>query len=288
MSGFSQILVPIDYSAPSTAALRLAAEIAGAFQGRLIALHLLPMEVYALAEYPVVAPDGKRLEDERSRLETHVRAVLGDAAPAFEVQVGWGSPFLQIVDCAVERRADLIVIGTHGRTGLKHALLGSVAEKTVRLAPCPVLTVRASATHPGALRAVETPVPRRVAAAGTVGELMGREPIAVRSTDTLDLASKCMIDAGVRHLPVVDGSRLVGMLSDRDVQPHIGYLVQTRVNAAMTPNPTTVSPDVAIADAARQMLGRSVRALPVVDGERLVGIVTSTDILEDYILAASR
>jgi acetoin utilization protein AcuB len=56
----------------------------------------------------------------------------------------------------------------------------------------------------------------------------------------------------------------------------------------MTLNPATVSTDVATADAARRMLDRGVRALPVVDGERVIGIVTSTDILEDYILAARR
>jgi CBS domain-containing protein len=288
MGGFSQILVPIDYSASSSAALRLAAEIALAFKGRLIALHLVPIEIYAFADYPLVAPDGVRLEEERARLETHVRAILGDGAPAFEVQVGWGSPFIQIVDCAIERRADLIVIGTHGRTGLKHALLGSVAEKTVRLAPCPVLSVRDGAALTETLGTVERPAVRGTAAPSTVGQLVGREPIVVRSTDTLDVASARMLEAGVRHLPVVDDNRLVGMLSDRDIQPHGGYLAQTRVNAAMTLNPATVSTDVATADAARRMLDRGVRALPVVDGERVIGIVTSTDILEDYILAARR
>ncbi len=288
MSGFTQILVPIDYSAPSTDALRLAATIARAFGGRLIALHLLPIEIYAFTEYPLVAPDGVRLEDERARLEKHVRTVLGDDAPAFEVDVGWGSPFLQIVERAAERGADLIVMGTHGRTGVKHAFLGSVAEKTVRLSPCPVLTVRDRATQPAALAHAERRPIRPSGAPGTVGELMVRDPVVVRSTDTLELASACMLDTEARHLPVVDDGRLVGMLSDRDIQPHIGYLTQTRVNAAMTPHPATVSPDVAVADAARQMLGRGVRALPVVDGERIVGIVTTSDILEDYIVAACR
>lgn len=288
MNGFSQILVPVDYSAPSSAALRLAADIARAFEGRLIALHLIPIEIYAFADYPLVAPETVRIDEERARLETHVRAILGDGAPAFEVEVGWGSPFLQIVDCAIDRRADLIVIGTHGRTGLKHALLGSVAEKTVRLAPCPVLTVRDGAALPARLPTVERAAGRRVAARGTVGELMGPEAIVVRSTETLDVASSRMLEAGVRHLPVVEGNRLVGMLSDRDLQPHGGYLAKTRVDAAMTPNPATVTPDVATAEAARRMLDRRVRALPVVDGERVIGIVTSTDILEDYILAARR
>ncbi|HEY2388911.1 MAG TPA: universal stress protein [Candidatus Binatia bacterium] len=286
MSGFSRILVPIDYAAPSSDALRLAATIARAFGGRLLVLHLLPIEVYGYAEFPLVAPDDARLEEERTRLERHVRTVLGDHAPAFKVEIGWGSPFEQIVERAAERCADLIVMGTHGRTGVKHAFLGSVAERTVRLARCPVLTVRDSAVEPAALVAArgarsETPPP------AMVGALMVRDPVVVQSTDTLDIANARMLEAEARHLPVVAGGRLVGILSDRDLQPHMNVLAHTRVDAVMTPNPATVSPDAALADAAREMLQRRVRALPVVDGERLVGIVTSSDILADYALAAS-
>ena len=58
------------------------------------------------------------------------------------VEIAAGHPAEAIVRVAQERKADLIVMGTHGRTGLQHVLLGSVAEKVVRLAPCPVLTVR--------------------------------------------------------------------------------------------------------------------------------------------------
>ena len=71
---------------------------------------------------------------------------LARRAEAAEVEVatqhGIGVPFQEIVRQAEEHHADLIIMGTHGRTGLRHALLGSVAEKVVRKAPCPVLTVR--------------------------------------------------------------------------------------------------------------------------------------------------
>ncbi len=283
MSGINEILVPVDYSPPATAALRLAGEVAEALHAHLTVLHLLPIEVYAVGDYPIVTPDGARLEEERARLDAHVRATLGAADSSFDTIVSWGSPFLQIVDYAIERHADLIVLGTHGRTGLRHALLGSVAEKTVRLAPCPVLTV-----HDGAALARILGMKRtmRLPSEADVGTVMHREPIVVRPTDTLDVVSKRMVDADVRHMPVVEDGRVVGIVTDRDIQPFVGHLAHTRTNAVMTPNPTTVTRDVSIATAARRMLEAGVRALPVVDGERLIGIVSTTDMLEDYIQAA--
>ena len=288
MGGFSQILVPVDYAAPSTDALRVAAMIARAFDGRLIALHLLPLEVYIYAECPVVAPDAARLDAERARLEKHIDTILGDQAPPVEVEIGWGAPSAEIVARAAERGVDLVVMGTHGRTGVRHALLGSVAEQAVRVAPCPVLTVRDRAVEPAALVSRKHPAQRETARPTTVGDLMARALASVQSTDTLDVASARMLEIEARHLPVLDGQRLVGMLSDRDIQPHVGLLAHTRVDAVMTPNPKTVSARAVVTDAARQMLECGVRALPVVDGERLVGIVTSSDILADYVVAARR
>ncbi len=283
MTIFRKILVPVDYSEPSDAALRTAGEIARAFSARLLVLHLVPLEVYAYGDYPVIGPDSAYLGAAQARLEAHVRATLGERPPAFEVEASWGAPFLQIVDHAVDRGADLIVIGTHGRRGFQRALLGSVAEKTVRLAPCPVLTVhegvRVTAAPAAAARALRsTP--------GGVGRLMRGDPLVVRSTDTLETARTRMLEGACRHLPVVDGASLVGIVADRDLQPYVGHLAHTRVNAVMSPDPTTVSVETSSADAARLMLDRRVRALPVLDGERLVGIVTTTDVLEEYVAAA--
>jgi CBS domain-containing protein len=283
MTAFRQILVPVDYSEPSNAALRMAGEIARAFSARLLVLHLVPIEVYGHGESALILPDGGCLEAEQARLESHVRTMLGKSPPAFDVKATWGTPFLQIVDHAVECRADLIVIGTHGRRGLTRALLGSVAEKTVRLAPCPVLTVHEDTSAPS--RAEQTPTHRRDVP-GAIGHLMRQSPVVVCSTDTLETARTRMLEAECRHLPVVDGSQVVGILSDRDLQAYLGHLNHTRVNAVMTPDPTTVSVETPTTEAARIMLDRRVRALPVVDGERLVGIVTTSDVLEDYVAAA--
>jgi nucleotide-binding universal stress UspA family protein/CBS domain-containing protein len=283
MTAFRHILVPFDYSPPSNAALRMAGEIARAFSARLLVLHLVPIEIYGSVDSPLIAPHSISLETEQVRLESHVRATLGAPAPAFDVKASWGTPFLQIVDHAIECGADLIVMGTHGRTGLTRALLGSVAEKTVRLAPCPVLTVHEAANDP----AVEgtTPDPRRVP--GGLGHLMRQTPIVVCSTDTLETARTRMLEAECRHLPVVDGSCLVGIIADRDLQPYLGHLAHTRVNAVMSSDPTTVAIETSSSEAARTMLERRVRALPVVDGKRLVGMVTTSDILEDYVAAGS-
>jgi nucleotide-binding universal stress UspA family protein/CBS domain-containing protein len=279
MYTFSRILVPVDYSAPADAALRLAAELATAFQGRLLVLHLLAIEVFALAELPLITSDVVDIEEARERLRTHVAKVLGPEAPPYDVAVTWGSPYLQIVDHAIEYGADLIVLGTHGRTGLKHVLLGSVAEKTVRLAPCPVLTVRNDARATAGDRPASE-------GRGRVAERMERAPVTVRSDDTLDRARARMAEARVRHLPVVDGERIVGMLSDADLGPHVGQLERTRVHVAMTPRPITVSAAAGVEEAARLMLTHRVRALPVIDGARLVGVISSTDILEDYVRVA--
>jgi universal stress protein A len=293
MSGFAQILVPVDYSETSDAALRMAAELAGAFKGRMLVLHLLRFDVYGMAEFPVVVPgqatvgDELKLGEETERLREHVREVLAAerTPPAYEVEVEWGSPYHQIIEVAIERRVDLIVMGTHGWTGIKHAVLGSVAEKTVRLSPCPVLTVRADAkTQLGAASSAAgtTHRPRR----GEVGRLMCKRPITIGPDETLSEAYTRMRRAAVRHLPVVEGKQLVGMLSDRDLPAYSGQLEHTRVHVAMTPNPTTVSPDVSASTAAQIMLDHRVRALPVVEGETVIGVLSASDILEDYVRAA--
>jgi len=127
-----------------------------------------------------------------------------------------------------------------------------------------------------------------VARPGEVGELVYRAPITVDAGATLSHARELMVAHKVRHLPVVEGGKLVGMLSDADLGPYVGYLGNTRVNAAMTPNPTAIAPEADAAVAARVMLEHKVRALPVTDGETVVGVVSVSDVLEDYIRAARR
>ncbi len=135
-----RILVPTDFSEPSTVALRYAVELARRFCARLYLLHVVdhPDEA-AEAEYPIglfdtmqnAAHDRLRqllTAEELRELEPHCAMHIGIAADA-------------IVRHAQDQNIDLIVMGTHGRDGIVRALLGSVAEKVVRRAHCPVLTV---------------------------------------------------------------------------------------------------------------------------------------------------
>lgn len=144
---FRRILVPHDFSAPADFALRQAAALARAAGGRLRVLHVMePM--YVPINVPSQAmPDPYALvPTQKAALERQVRKVLGAGAPPCTVDVEVGQPTAFILEAA--RRADSIVMATHGRTGLRHLLLGSVAERVVRASPIPVLTVRPPA--PGA------------------------------------------------------------------------------------------------------------------------------------------
>ncbi|MEB2285122.1 MAG: hypothetical protein B6D46_10325 [Polyangiaceae bacterium UTPRO1] len=294
MTTFANILVPIDYEAPADAALRAAGALARAAKGRLLVVHALPLPIYTMAEYPIVPIDGAWVRDETERLREHVRSVLEPEGevPAFEVDVRVDTPALRILQLAAERRVDVIVMGTHGRSGIKHLLLGSVASKVARLAPCPVLTVPAHGRPKlGALTAEAQAAGRAPAAAttagpGEVGEVMRYVAITVGPEEMLEDARVKMAQHRIRHLPVVENAKLVGMLSSVDFGPYIGQLARTKVHAAMTADPTTVGSGVDTATAARLMLERRVRALPVVDGERVVGVISASDILEEYARAA--
>jgi CBS domain-containing protein/nucleotide-binding universal stress UspA family protein len=281
------ILVPFDYSDPSEAALLLAADLARTYQARLLVHHFVEIEMlHTLGDYPVIK--GDPLAEETDRLRAHVERLLaaGANAPVHEIAVAWGSPFVHIVDTAIERNADLIVMGTHGRSGIKHILLGSVAERTVRLAPCPVLTVRGANVSAEPHVEVTGRAGRHEIRRGEVAAVMSASPVTITPSDTLEAARHRMRAAKIRHLPVLEGGRLVGILSDIDLAPYRGQFAQTRVGMAMTPEPITIAADATINAAARLMLERRVRALPVVAGEQLVGVLSATDILEDYVRAS--
>jgi universal stress protein A len=145
MNLFRQVLVPHDFSEHATRALRVAAELAG-HGGRIVVLHVVtPFHpVTGLPEEAMVwRPETDVLAAERRRLEALVRKTLRRAAARVECCVALGDPYHRIVDAA--RRADAIVMATAGRTGLAHLVIGSVAEKVVRHAPVPVLTLPAHA-----------------------------------------------------------------------------------------------------------------------------------------------
>jgi universal stress protein A len=164
---FKHLLVPTDFSEPANYALRYAIEESVLHRAKVTLLHVLAPDIRTDVHYVTGAPvpgpaggfdpvAGGRLggsaflsqpevvrRDRSEEALTQLRDLGANAFPGpWEVEVAVGHPADTIVRIAQERSVDLIVMSTHGRTGLQHVLLGSVAEKVVRLAPCPVLTVK--------------------------------------------------------------------------------------------------------------------------------------------------
>ena len=141
----SKVLCAVDFSEPSRAAIRYAADLARQYDAELELLHVYHVPGYAFPEGVVVAgPEvmNDLLTQIAESLEESRRFAITSGATRVTTTSVQGTPWTEIVRRAEERGHDLIVVGTHGRTGLTHVLLGSVAEKVVRRAPCPVLTVR--------------------------------------------------------------------------------------------------------------------------------------------------
>jgi nucleotide-binding universal stress UspA family protein len=152
----SRILVPTDFSADADAALQYAIELGKPFGARIRLLHVVEdlmaagmwsNECYTI---DVTGLQINLVKDAEERLS--MTRIAAEAASDIATDVRTGPAATTIVDAARECQADLIVMGTKGRTGVAHLLMGSVAERVVRLAPCPVLTVRsrteALATRP--------------------------------------------------------------------------------------------------------------------------------------------
>jgi nucleotide-binding universal stress UspA family protein len=146
MIRMTKVLVPTDFSEPSRKALAYGQALASAFGASLHVLHAVEEPLtqgwtgYGVAS---VLPGLREeaMSEAQRRLDDAVPASVRDAQPT-ELVIRVGDPFAEIVRFARERGADVIVMGTHGRGGMAHLLLGSVAERVVRTAPCPVLTVR--------------------------------------------------------------------------------------------------------------------------------------------------
>jgi universal stress protein A len=143
----NKILFPTDFSAFGQEALRWATALARDTGATLIIAHVEePPMAYGGGEMYFPAEEGNRDELRRAL----VKIVPADSGVPFEHKLLVGDPASAIVEAAEQENADLIVLGTHGRTGLTRLLMGSVAESVVRNAKCPVLTVK----HPSPVPAV--------------------------------------------------------------------------------------------------------------------------------------
>ena len=145
---FTRILVPVDFSEPSDAALKYARAVAGKFGASLHLLHVFEPPPYLTGAFSpevyiadAAAVQAELMEEARKRLQDRVTPDDRDRhAATADIVVGQSAPV--ILEYATDKKMDLIVMGTHGRSGMSHLLMGSVAEKVVRAAPCPVMTVR--------------------------------------------------------------------------------------------------------------------------------------------------
>lgn len=163
MFNLSRILVPVDFSACSRAALDYAAFVARKFSATIDVLHVWepPRPLWWEGMYPVDVIGEQRtlVAFESSRAGREMKAFLAhleeDEGLCTRGRLESGDPYRTILAVARDDRYDLIVMGTHGRTGMSHLILGSLAEAVVRRAPCPVVTVRS--TDPIVWRAKDDP-----------------------------------------------------------------------------------------------------------------------------------
>src|SRR5262249_19396384 len=139
-----RFLVPLDFSEYANQALDYAINLASKLGARLTLLHVIQALPLGGVDMGVTVPYTYMQELEAEIMESmndYLQRVTA-AGLEGEIAVVHGVPFHEIIELAKNQRADLIIMGTHGRTGFQHVLLGSVAEKVVRLAPCPVLVAR--------------------------------------------------------------------------------------------------------------------------------------------------
>jgi nucleotide-binding universal stress UspA family protein len=138
------ILVPVDLSEPSHKVLNYAVPLAEKFGARIVLVHVVEPRIYPenlVIPAEIEEMNVRLLQYWRDLLEKLRRRAIGPSIKC-DVRAILGKPYQEIVDVAKAEKADLIVIATHGYKGLKRAFLGSTAERVVRYAECPVLTVR--------------------------------------------------------------------------------------------------------------------------------------------------
>lgn len=147
MQSFSKILVPVDFLPHSAEAVRQAMELAAQHSAEVVLLY-----AYEPGQYPAtpgdVIYDAEQLQHMTRKERARLDAVRRDADPSGQLRItsriAQGTPVRAIIEAATQEAVDLIVMGTHGRTGFGRAVLGSVAEQVMRRARCPVLTIKAA------------------------------------------------------------------------------------------------------------------------------------------------
>jgi nucleotide-binding universal stress UspA family protein/predicted transcriptional regulator len=286
-----RVLVPLDGSALAERALDLAAAITPPDATRVLVRVVAPIEhampgVSAVGTYVDVAATERATADADLYLDS-VRQRLAAGGYAVQTAVRHGQPAAEIVAAAREAEASLIVLSTHGRSGARRWLLGSVADAVVRGGETPVLLVSARA------------LVARAQAPFAVRDVMTRDPAVLRADEPLVSGLRKLLRHHVSGAPVVDGAgKLVGVLSEHDLlawdeglldvlagnpgmapEDYRRRVATTRVSDVMSRSPVTIDQDAPLDAAMRTLVRHAMRRLPVLDDGRLVGILTRADVL---------
>ncbi len=258
---FRKILCPVDFDDNSMQALDTAANLARESNGTVFVLHVVPM---------IIAPTGMPIyvdlyqgQEEAARVKLLEIAHKRLAGIKYELLIHTGEPAGTILNAEKKTDADVLVMATHGRRGFKRFFLGSIAEQVVRESICPVLTVRCTPTQND-----------------LVGTWMTKNPVTATPHEKLASIAAKMHAGSFRCVPILGDGAPVGIVTDRDIRQHTGYLDQTEAYKAMSEALVTVTPTTHIGEAARLLRERKIGALPVVEGGKLAGVITTADVLE--------
>jgi len=144
-ANIKKILVPIDFSDYSKSALKYAVNFCKDFNAEMILIYVVEPVIYppdfSMGQIAIPSVNAEWDERARQELDKLAKEQIPTGVTVKSI-IKTGKPFIEIIDTAGELDVDLIIIATHGRSGVEHILFGSTAEKVVRKAPCPVLTLR--------------------------------------------------------------------------------------------------------------------------------------------------
>ncbi len=258
---YRKILCPVDFDDNSMQALDTAADLARESKGTVFVLHVVPM-ILAPTGMPVYV-DLYKGQEETARAKLLEIAQKRLTGIKYELLTHTGEPAGTILSAEKKMGADVVVMATHGRRGFKRFFLGSIAEVVLRESTCPVLTVRC------------TP-----AQSDLVGTWMTKNPVTATPNEKLSSIAAKMHAGGFRCVPVVSDGIPVGIVTDRDIRQHSGFLEQTEACKAMSQALITVTPTTDIREAARILRERKVGGLPVLEDGKLAGVITTGDVLE--------
>jgi nucleotide-binding universal stress UspA family protein/predicted transcriptional regulator len=263
---YRRILAPVEFDETAHAVLDAATRIAAENGGTIFLMHVVPLVVAptGMPNYVDIYKDQEKIA--RQKLESMVERQRPEVNCELLTRIG--DPAHEILALERQTAADLIVLATHGRRGVRRMLLGSVAEAVLREATCPVLTVQ-----------------RQESDVHLVAKWMTPHPISAEPAEKLEAVRAKMLSGHFRAMPVLSAGKLAGIITDRDLRRHEGYLDHTEVRLAMTTEVATVTPSTPIHEAAKSLLEHKIGALPVVEGERLVGIISTSDVLRAFLEA---